>query len=529
MSTSRPSSAAVAEPGVYLSSRGRGLADADSMGPRQRRRRAFTLVVMTLLVPGSAQLVAGNRSLGRLAVRLWLGAIGVMVALGLVFLLSRSTAIGVLGRGWVLVALQWVLFGFAVFWAVLFVDAWRLGRPADLFVKTRRWLTVLTAGLLVVTSGGLVYAGNSVGAGRNALGAVFTGTTAAKAVDGRYNILLLGADTGKDRVGTRPDSIQLVSVDADTGRAVTFVFSRDTENINFRPGSTMARLMPEGWNCGDECLLNGLYTWAENNRAKFPAGTRNPGVLATREAVEALSGLPIQYYVMVDLKGFQKMVDAVGGLEVNVKYRTPIGGGTSPIVGWIEPGTQRLDGYHALWYARSRQGSTNYERMARQRCVITAMAGQLDPQTVLLRFQEIAAASSGLLETDLPQSELGHFADLALKTRSQKISGVNFVPPLIKPWDYDPDVVTGKVRDTIAASERAKDKSSSAKSSSGKSSAAKGHGTKSSGTTGSSTTPGPATPKPSSASPSGSAVQDPAKAAGNAAEGDLSSVCSAAS
>jgi LCP family protein required for cell wall assembly len=477
-----------------------------------RRRRAFTLVLLTLLLPGSAQLVAGRRGLGRFALRVWFSLAALVVLMGVVFLLSQSLAIGVLGRGWVLTGLQWLLAGFAVLWAVLFVDAWRLGRPATLLIATRRWLTGITAALLVVTSGGLVYAANTVGAGRDAINALFQGSEAVGAVDGRYNILLLGADSGRDRVGTRPDSIQLVSIEADSGSAVTFGFSRDTENINFRPGSTMARLMPEGWNCGDECLLNGLYTWAENNAAKFPAGTQSPGVLATREAVEALSGLDIQYYVMVDLQGFRKMVDAVGGLDVTVKHRTPIGGGTSPIVGWIEPGTQHLDGYHALWYARSRQGSTNYERMARQRCVMTAMADQLDPQTVLVRFQKIAGASSGLIRTDLPQSELGRFADLAMKTRSHPIRGVNFVPPLLKPWNYDPSVITTTVRNTVAASELASKKASK-KAATGKSAAAKAAK--------------PKTTKPK-AQP-GTAVTDPAKAAGNAAETDLSSVCSAAS
>jgi LCP family protein required for cell wall assembly len=282
----------------------------------------------------------------------------------------------------------------------------------------------------------------------------------------------------------------------------------------------MARLMPEGWNCGDECLLNGLFTWAQDNAAKFPAGTTTPGVLATREAVEALSGLDIQYYVMVDLQGFKKMVDAVGGLDVNVKYRTPIGGGSSPIVGWIEPGEQHLDGYHALWYARSRQGSTNYERMARQRCVMTAMANQLDPQTVVLRFQKIAGASKGLIQTDLPQSELGRFADLGLKTRSHAIRGVNFVPPLMKPWDYDPTLVTSTVQRTIKASEDA----AAGKGKSG-SSGTKSSGSASAKATGSATS---ATKKKPKAQP-GSAVTDASKAAGNAAENDLSSVCSAAS
>jgi LCP family protein required for cell wall assembly len=477
-----------------------------------RRRRAFTLVLLTLLLPGSAQLVAGRRGLGRFALRVWFSLAALVVLMGVVFLLSQSLAIGVLGRGWVLTGLQWLLAGFAVLWAVLFVDAWRLGRPATLLIATRRWLTGITAALLVVTSGGLVYAANTVGAGRDAINALFQGSEAVGAVDGRYNILLLGADSGRDRVGTRPDSIQLVSIEADSGSAVTFGFSRDTENINFRPGSTMARLMPEGWNCGDECLLNGLYTWAENNAAKFPAGTQSPGVLATREAVEALSGLDIQYYVMVDLQGCRKRVDAGGGLDVTVKHRTPIGGGTSPIVGWIEPGTQHLDGYHALWYARSRQGSTNYERMARQRCVMTAMADQLDPQTLLVRFQKIAGASSGLIRTDLPQSELGRFADLAMKTRSHPIRGVNFVPPLLKPWNYDPSVITTTVRNTVAASELASKKASK-KAATGKSAAAKAA-------------------KPKATKPKaqpGTAVTDPAKAAGNAAETDLSSVCSAAS
>jgi LCP family protein required for cell wall assembly len=495
--------------GVYLSQRSTAaLLDGDPLTPRMRRRRAFTLVLLTLLLPGSAQLVAGRRGLGRFALRVWFSLAALVVLMGVVFLLSQSLAIGLLGRGWVLTALQWLLAGFAALWAVLFVDAWRLGRPATLRLATRRWLTGVTAALLVVTSGGLVYAASSVGAGRDAMSALFQGNEAVGAVDGRYNILLLGADSGRDRVGTRPDSIQLVSIDAETGSAVTFGFSRDTENINFRPGSTMARLMPEGWNCGDECLLNGLFTWAQDHAALFPPGTQNPGVLATREAIEALSGLDIQYYVMVDLQGFKKMVDAVGGLDVTVKHRTPIGGGTSAIVGWIEPGTQHLDGYHALWYARSRQGSTNYERMARQRCVMTAMADQLDPQTVLVRFQKIAGASTGLIQTDLPQSELGRFADLAMKTRSHPIRGVNFVPPLMKPWDYDPAVITTTVRDTVAASEKAAKKAATGKSAPTK--AAKPKATK---------------PK---AQP-GTAVTDPAKAAGNAAETDLSSVCSAAS
>jgi anionic cell wall polymer biosynthesis LytR-Cps2A-Psr (LCP) family protein len=150
--------------------------------------------------------------------------------------------------------------------------------------------------------------------------------------------------------------------------------------------------------------------------------------------------------------------------------------------------------------------------MARQRCVMTAMADQLDPQTVLVRFQKIAGATSGLIRTDLPQSELGRFADLAMKTRTHKIRGVNFVPPLMKPWDYDPDLVTSTVQSTITASEKAAEAT------------AKGKARATPSGTSSATTAKPK-PKPGR----GTAVLDPAKAAGNAAEGDLSSVCSASS
>jgi LCP family protein required for cell wall assembly len=505
----------LAEEQVYVSGgRQRTIGDASSMGSRQRRRRAFTLVVLTLLVPGSAQLAAGNRALGRFAIRAWCSVLGLGLLLGVVFLVKRSLVVGLFSRGAVLTVVEWALFGFAALWAVLFVDAWRLGQPATLVIKARRWLTGITAVLLVVTSGGLVYAGTNVGAGRDALNTLFQGTTTAKATNGRFNILLLGGDSGADRIGTRPDSIQLVSVDARTGRAVTFGFSRDTENINFRPGSTMQRLMPGGWNCGDQCLLNGLYTWGQEHKAQFPAGVQDPGVEATREAVEALSGLDVHYFVLVDLRGFSGLINALGGLDVNVQTRTPIGGGTSRISGWIEPGMQHLDGYHALWYARSRQGSTNYERMARQRCVMTAMVQQVDPQALVLHFADIAAATKGVLRTDLPQSELGFFADLALKTRSQKIKSVNFVPPLIKPWDYDPGVIRSTVAATIKASEKA---SATSESVAGKTTG-KGSGSKGSAARGTTTTGATPAPAPAAGTPSAPA---------NGSTTDLGGICSA--
>jgi anionic cell wall polymer biosynthesis LytR-Cps2A-Psr (LCP) family protein len=121
------------------------------------------------------------------------------------------------------------------------------------------------------------------------------------------------------------------------------------------------------------------------------------------DAVSAITGLEVQYYAMINLKGFENLIDSLGGITVVSGKRVPISskvdpktGQHGPVKGWIEPGKQKLDGHHALWFARSREFSSDYERMIRQRCVQTAMVKQLDPATVLTRYQAIAKATPGL-------------------------------------------------------------------------------------------------------------------------------------
>ena len=313
--------------------------------------------------------------------------------------------------------MQVVLLAFAALWAVLLVDAWRLGQPDRLPRRDRRGLLVLLLALLLVLPGGAAYAGMNVGAARAAMSSVFASGEAAGAVDGRYNILLLGGDSGAGRAGLRPDSIQLASVDAESGRAVLFGFSRETENIRFRPGSVMAGLMPQGWTCGDECLLNGLYTWGTDHRKRVPgrhqgprpAGHHRGGRGAHRPGHPVLRARRPQ--------GLQEPRRRGGRPGHRGAARTPIGS-QYEIKGWIKAGNQHLDGYQALWYARSRANSTNYERMARQRCVVTAMVRQLDPQTIVLHFSDIAKATKGVFRTDIPQEALASLATLAVKTKT---------------------------------------------------------------------------------------------------------------
>jgi hypothetical protein len=171
-----------------------------------------------------------------------------------------------------------------------------------------------------------------------------------------------------------------------------------------------------------------------------------------KQAVEGITGLKVNYYVLVDLLGFRNLIDAMGGIELTVNERVPIGGGTSRVSGYIEPGTQRLDGYHALWYARSRHGDSDYARMARQRCVMNAMVQQMDPATLLAKFQGIAAAAQDVVSTDLPAGELATFIDLGTKGKTQPITSVAFVPPLVEPAYPDFDLIQDRVIEALIAS-----------------------------------------------------------------------------
>jgi LCP family protein required for cell wall assembly len=190
----------------------------------------------------------------------------------------------------------------------------------------------------------------------------------------------------------------------------------------------MAKQFPNGFN-GEGQYLNAINTWANDHASLFKE--KNPGLKATMGAVEEITGLKLNYYAMVNMHGFSKLVDAVGGVRMDVQQRTAIGGIGSPIRGWIEAGEQTLTGDQALWYSRSRVQNDDFSRMGRQKCVMNAMLHQLSPQKVLFNVEKIASSSKALLTTDIPKSELDVFVDLALKAKTQKVSTVSLVPPVI--------------------------------------------------------------------------------------------------
>ncbi len=258
----------------------------------------------------------------------------------------------------------------------------------------------------------------------------------------RLNLLLLGADDGVGRTGVRTDTVIVASIDTKTGDTALISLSRNWMRMEFPEDSPLHKVYPDGYwdpNLGNveqpEYYLDSMYENVPKAHPGILGQTDNEGADVVKLAASATLGLDIDYYMQVNLAGFRQIIDAVGGITVNVNYRVPIGGdyGDGPgsntakkPSGYIEPGpNQKLDGYHALWFARGRYGLSDPSRQERQRCTIHALVNGVNPATLVTKYNQIAAAGKQVLRTDIPQEILGAFIQLGLKVKSAKVTNVD--------------------------------------------------------------------------------------------------------
>ncbi|MGH3458663.1 LCP family protein [Aeromicrobium sp.] len=432
---------------------GRGTQDSHLDSPRVRFRRALALCAMTVVAPGSVQYTVGRRWVGATALAVW--ALLLVLTGFLVWKVQtdRSAVLSSLTDTDVLLAARFGVALVAVGWIALLVDAWRLAQPFSLNLARGAVIMVVNTALVVGVGASAVVASQAIDAPRQVIQEVFTATKTSEPLKGRYNILLVGSDSGPDRTGIRPDSMTVASIDADTGRTVLISLPRNLQNVPFRKDSPMSTLYPNSYNCGSECLLNAVYTAGEGRKDLYPK-SKQPGLEATIDAIEGATDLTINYHVVVNLKGFRSLIDAVGGVEVDVKTRIAMFGDTTVYKQkYIEPGKQNLNGREALWFARSRYMSDDFARMGRQKCLMKYMADQLSPQKVVLNAQGIASSSKQLLRTNIPAKELGQFADLALKSRGERIATVSLVPPEVNVVTPDFAQIHRKIAKAIRKSE----------------------------------------------------------------------------
>jgi LCP family protein required for cell wall assembly len=268
-------------------------------------------------------------------------------------------------------------------------------------------------------------------------------------------ILLLGSDEGPRQAGDRTDTMIVAAIQRETGRAVLLGVPRNLVGVPVR-----AR-----WRYHEP--LNWLYQYANRRPRLFP-GARDPGATALKQAISRLLGVRIDYYALVDLNGFVKMVDALGGVRILVRERIvdevtrPAWRETKPRID-VHPGrTYRFTGRTALAYVRSRKASSDYRRMARQRCFVSALAQQLDVRSVLGNFGSLAEAIESSVRTDVPLDRAPDLARLAASVDTRATITETFGPDYFAGRRYDrwpfPNVakIQAAVRDAVLHPERAR-------------------------------------------------------------------------
>jgi LCP family protein required for cell wall assembly len=262
-------------------------------------------------------------------------------------------------------------------------------------------------------------------------------------------MLLVGSDHGPGRAGHRTDTMIVVALERDTHRAVALGVPRNIVGVPLvGPAAKAVERFP--------LPLNALYQYGLEHPSLFPGGS-DSGATALKQTVSGLLGLRIDYYAFVDLDGFVRMVDALGGVTIRVKERLldevtrPAWGETKPRID-VQPGrTYHFDGRTALAYVRSRKASSDYRRMSRQRCFLSALAGQIDARTVLRHFGALTAIARDAVRTDVPLRSLPDLVRLAAAVDPSLTVTESFGSSYVKarrPSDGYPLPAIGRIRAT---------------------------------------------------------------------------------
>lgn len=242
----------------------------------------------------------------------------------------------------------------------------------------------------------------------------------------RLNILLVGADVQGG--GYNTDTLITVSIDPVTKQVAMFSLPRDMTNV---PVPANARGL---WGSVYGQKINSFFVNNRNRSDVWSGKTATArGFNALKSTLGELYGLDIRYFVAVDFAGFKSVVDAVGGVTVNVQIpivddNYPASDGKDRRL-YIPSGLQHMTGAEALRYARSRHSTSDFDRAARQQRLLLSMREQADPQDLIPRLPDLVAALKKAVKTDIPVDQLDELLGLASQVDTANISSYVFQPP----------------------------------------------------------------------------------------------------
>jgi LCP family protein required for cell wall assembly len=269
----------------------------------------------------------------------------------------------------------------------------------------------------------------------------------------RLNILLIGSDQRPHEGTYNTDTLIVVSIDPTTKQVAMFSLPRDSWGVPM-PSGPLSRAYPNGY----QARINSLFTAVRNRPDLVPGTSKTRGYNGLKSVLGELYGLDIKYFVEVNFDGFKQVVDALGGVTINVQVPVldesyPSDSGRLSRV-YIPAGIQHMTGAQALVYARSRHGSDDFDRGYRQQRVLTSLREQADIANLIPRISDLLAAVKATVRTDIPQAELAKLAGLAGSVDTKNIRSYVFSFPrygteVRSPiYKYFPDV--NKIRAAVA-------------------------------------------------------------------------------
>ena len=243
----------------------------------------------------------------------------------------------------------------------------------------------------------------------------------APAVHGRITILFTGVDAAPSRSEHLYDSIMVVSYDPQTNSVQMVSVPRDSASFPFYFGGVDSA----------KTKINSVPTYVRNGWIKSPD---SPYITLVKE-VSYLVGIPINYYAVMDLNGFIKMIDTVGGIDV-----VNAGVIADPTYDWLDgnagvfylaAGPQHLDGRTALAYVRSRHGTNNsdWRRASRQQEVLIALLHKMAQPSQLLKLPSLISTVGSSVTTTFPADKVADYVAMAQDVPTKNFSQVVLGPP----------------------------------------------------------------------------------------------------
>ena len=305
----------------------------------------------------------------------------------------------------------------------------------------RRWTTWTTAGLLLVTVAMHALPAYYAALGIDTVNAVSAGGSSGDIQFGhvpgvtympppsvqpqvehgeRVNILLVGIDAAPGRTTQLTDTMLLVSLDPSGSRSAMVSVPRDLYGVPLPDGRPF------------NAKLNSLMSYANARPDEFPLG----GVGTLKATIGKLLGLQVHYFAAINLLGFKKTVDLIGGVDVTVDRAindpTYHDAETGNRVGfYISAGPQHLDGATALAYVRSRKGvgDSDFTRAARQQQLLAAVRAKLTAQNLLLVLPGLLDAVKSTIATDIPGDRISALAQAVQDADMSRLDKIVLQPP----------------------------------------------------------------------------------------------------